>query len=255
MLVATARERARFGRSGIYDVRVLRGEEMIAEFRGRSRSRARRRGVATNDEHGAAPKTRRPATGRAPLPAGPAGRGRAADPRRARALQLSRLQHTVAARLRPRPAVQAEVRRGRRPPRRTAATLADLGQVPLHHQGRPARDVPLRHVRRAAGPRCAASTPPPAPPAAPPWSATPRTTSPTGPKLVARSHPRLRRPARHKVHNAYGYGLFTGGLGAHDGAEALGCTVIPISGGMTARQISSSRTSSPTSSWSPRPTC
>jgi phenylacetate-CoA ligase len=56
-------------------------------------------------------------------------------------------------------------------------------------------------------------------------------------KLVARC---LRasgvRPGM-KVHNAYGYGLFTGGLGAHAGAEALGCTVIPISGGQTERQI------------------
>jgi phenylacetate-CoA ligase len=40
-----------------------------------------------------------------------------------------------------------------------------------------------------------------------------------------------------KVHNAYGYGLFTGGLGAHYGAEALGLTVIPLSGGMTERQV------------------
>jgi phenylacetate-CoA ligase len=40
-----------------------------------------------------------------------------------------------------------------------------------------------------------------------------------------------------KLHNAYGYGLFTGGLGAHYGAEKLGCTVIPISGGMTPRQV------------------
>ncbi|MCW7942815.1 phenylacetate--CoA ligase [Streptomyces hygroscopicus] len=39
------------------------------------------------------------------------------------------------------------------------------------------------------------------------------------------------------VHVAYGYGLFTGGLGAHYGAERLGCTVIPASGGMTARQV------------------
>jgi len=39
------------------------------------------------------------------------------------------------------------------------------------------------------------------------------------------------------VHVAYGYGLFTGGLGAHYGAERLGCTVIPISGGMTPRQV------------------
>ena len=40
------------------------------------------------------------------------------------------------------------------------------------------------------------------------------------------------------VHNAYGYGLFTGGLGAHYGAERLGCTVVPVSGGMTERQVS-----------------
>ncbi|ATG50510.1 phenylacetate--CoA ligase [Brachybacterium vulturis] len=40
-----------------------------------------------------------------------------------------------------------------------------------------------------------------------------------------------------KVHNAYGYGLFTGGLGAHDAAEHLGTTVIPMSGGQTDKQI------------------
>ncbi len=40
-----------------------------------------------------------------------------------------------------------------------------------------------------------------------------------------------------KVHISYGYGLFTGGLGAHYGAEKLGCTVIPVSGGMTERQV------------------
>ncbi len=40
-----------------------------------------------------------------------------------------------------------------------------------------------------------------------------------------------------KLHNAYGYGLFTGGLGLHMGAEKLGVTVIPASGGMTERQV------------------
>jgi phenylacetate-CoA ligase len=39
------------------------------------------------------------------------------------------------------------------------------------------------------------------------------------------------------LHNAYGYGLFTGGLGAHYGAERLGCTVVPLSGGGTERQV------------------
>ncbi|MBM3644796.1 MAG: AMP-binding protein [Alphaproteobacteria bacterium] len=39
------------------------------------------------------------------------------------------------------------------------------------------------------------------------------------------------------IHNGYGYGLFTGGLGAHYGAERLGCTVVPMSGGFTERQV------------------
>ena len=39
------------------------------------------------------------------------------------------------------------------------------------------------------------------------------------------------------VHNSYGYGLFTGGMGYHYGAERLGCTVVPIAGGMTERQV------------------
>jgi phenylacetate-CoA ligase len=39
------------------------------------------------------------------------------------------------------------------------------------------------------------------------------------------------------VHNAYGYGLFTGGLGVHQGAQELGATVVPMSGGMTSRQV------------------
>ena len=39
------------------------------------------------------------------------------------------------------------------------------------------------------------------------------------------------------VHNAYGYGLFTGGFGLHMGAERLGCTVVPISGGLSQRQV------------------
>ena len=55
--------------------------------------------------------------------------------------------------------------------------------------------------------------------------------------LVARSIRAAGGRAGMKVHVAYGYGLFTGGLGAHYGAEALGCTVIPMSGGQTERQV------------------
>jgi len=55
--------------------------------------------------------------------------------------------------------------------------------------------------------------------------------------VVARSiHAAGGRPGM-KVHVAYGYGLFTGGLGAHYGAEALGCAVIPMSGGQTEKQV------------------
>jgi phenylacetate-CoA ligase len=55
--------------------------------------------------------------------------------------------------------------------------------------------------------------------------------------LVARSIRAAGGRAGHSVHVAYGYGLFTGGLGAHYGAERLGCTVIPMSGGQTERQV------------------
>jgi phenylacetate-CoA ligase len=55
--------------------------------------------------------------------------------------------------------------------------------------------------------------------------------------LVARSiHAAGGRPGM-LVHVAYGYGLFTGGLGAHYGAEALGCTVVPMSGGQSEKQV------------------
>ncbi|MFO7857045.1 MAG: phenylacetate--CoA ligase PaaK [Paracoccaceae bacterium] len=55
--------------------------------------------------------------------------------------------------------------------------------------------------------------------------------------LVARSMRASGTRPGDLVHIAYGYGLFTGGLGAHQGAEALGCTVVPVSGGMTQRQV------------------
>lgn len=55
--------------------------------------------------------------------------------------------------------------------------------------------------------------------------------------IVARSIRASGGRAGDILHVAYGYGLFTGGLGAHYGAEALGCTVVPISGGMTERQV------------------
>ncbi|MCG8491675.1 MAG: phenylacetate--CoA ligase, partial [Sneathiellales bacterium] len=55
--------------------------------------------------------------------------------------------------------------------------------------------------------------------------------------LVARSIRASGGTRDHMVHVTYGYGLFTGGLGAHFGAERLGCTVVPMSGGQTERQV------------------
>ncbi|WBQ05738.1 phenylacetate--CoA ligase PaaK [Kribbella sp. CA-293567] len=55
--------------------------------------------------------------------------------------------------------------------------------------------------------------------------------------LIARSIRAAGGRAGDVCHVAYGYGLFTGGLGAHYGAERLGCTVVPVSGGMTERQV------------------
>jgi phenylacetate-CoA ligase len=55
--------------------------------------------------------------------------------------------------------------------------------------------------------------------------------------LVARSIRAAGGRAGDMVHVAYGYGLFTGGLGAHYGAERLGCTVVPMSGGQTEKQV------------------
>ena len=112
---------------------------------------------------------------------------------------------------------------------------------PRHASRSPPRPTCATTTRSACSPsrcpRCAGCTPPPAPPAAPPWSATPRATSRAGPTWSpARIRAAGGRPG-HQVHVAYGYGLFTGGLGAHYGAERAGCTVIPASGGMTARQV------------------
>ena len=56
-------------------------------------------------------------------------------------------------------------------------------------------------------------------------------------KLMARCFVATGASSRDIIHNAYGYGLFTGGLGAHYGAEELGATIVPVSGGGTRRQV------------------
>ena len=56
-------------------------------------------------------------------------------------------------------------------------------------------------------------------------------------ELMARSLVSAGLSSQDLIHNAFGYGLFTGGLGVHHGAEALGATVVPVSGGSTKRQV------------------
>ncbi|MFW5837622.1 MAG: phenylacetate--CoA ligase family protein [Desulfovibrionaceae bacterium] len=65
-------------------------------------------------------------------------------------------------------------------------------------------------------------------------------------QLMARSFMAAGATRRDIVHNAYGYGLFTGGLGAHYGAEELGATIVPVSGGGTRRQATLLRDFGPT---------
>ena len=64
--------------------------------------------------------------------------------------------------------------------------------------------------------------------------------------LMARSFAAAGATSKDIVHNAYGYGLFTGGLGAHYGAEKLGATIVPVSGGATKRQVTLLRDFEPT---------
>jgi phenylacetate-CoA ligase len=65
-------------------------------------------------------------------------------------------------------------------------------------------------------------------------------------KMMARCLAAAGASARDTIHNAYGYGLFTGGLGVHYGAEELGATIVPVSGGGTKRQVMLLRDFSPT---------
>jgi phenylacetate-CoA ligase len=115
-------------------------------------------------------------------------------------------------------------------------TLADLAKFPFTGKKDPARQLPVRHVRSAAGPGGAGAR-----------VQRHHRQADRG-RLHAERHrhlgqrggaldPRGRRPPGDMVHISYGYGLFTGGLGAHYGAERLGCTVIPMSGGQTEKQV------------------
>ena len=154
------------------------------------------------------------------------------------ALQLSRLQVSLRRAYDNVPHYRQRLRRGGRAPRRRARRSTTSRRFPFTTQGRPARQLPVRDVRRAArrggaGARVVRYDGP-----ADRGRLHARTTSTPGPTVMARSIRAAGGRAGMVCHVAYGYGLFTGGLGAHYGAERLGCTVVPVSGGMTERQVS-----------------
>ena len=129
-----------------------------------------------------------------------------------------------------------------RPSTRPACIRPTFASSPTSRSSRsPPRRTCATTIRSACSPcrarRSCASTPRPARPASRPWSATRRSDIDTWADVMARSIRAAGGRPGMIIHIAYGYGLFTGGLGAHYGAERLGCTVMPMSGGMTERQV------------------
>jgi hypothetical protein len=111
-----------------------------------------------------------------------------------------------------------------------------FGALSVHHQGRLAGGLSVRIFLRADGTSRASSRVLRHHRQADGGGLHPNDLATWG-NLVARSIRAAGGRAGMKVHIAYGYGLFTGGLGAHYGAEAAGCTVIPMSGGQTEKQV------------------
>ena len=153
-----------------------------------------------------------------------------------RALQLERLRAALGVGGRARALLPRRARRRRSDARRVCAASTTS----------PRSDSPARRTcastipgacSRCRGRSSRGCTPRPAPRASPRWWATPGAISRCGARSWrARSPPRGAEPG-HLIQIAYGYGLFTGGLGFHDGAEHMGLTVVPVSSGNTMRQI------------------
>ncbi len=150
------------------------------------------------------------------------------------ALQLERLKWSVRHTYDNVSPTASAAREGRAPGRPEDAVRP--GQVPLHDQDRPARQLPLRPVRGAApesGARARLQ-----------WhhrqidgGGLHQQDLDNWADLVARSLRAAGVRPGDMVQNSYGYGMFTGGLGAHFGIERLGCTVVPMSGGQTEKQV------------------
>ena len=153
-----------------------------------------------------------------------------------KALQLQRLQLVARARLRQRAALPRGVRREAGVHPRDLKALADLAKFPFTTKTDLRDNYPfgMFAVPREQVVRIHASSGTTGKPTVVGYT---RTDIDTWADLVARSIRAAGGRAGDIVHVAYGYGLFTGGLGAHYGAEKLGCTVIPMSGGQTEKQV------------------
>jgi phenylacetate-CoA ligase len=167
---------------------------------------------------------------------GGSGAHREGQPRRVAGLQLQRMKWSLKHAYDNVPHYRKKYDAAGVHPERPEAVVRS-GEVSLHHQARPARYLSLWHVcdadaRRGADPRFVGHH-----------------GQADGGGLYEKRHrdvggPHGAFPARGGLFsaddiilNSYGYGLFTGGLGAHYGGEALGATVIPMSGGQTEKQV------------------
>ena len=152
------------------------------------------------------------------------------------ALQLDRLRTTLRAAYERVPALPARLRRGRGHARRPAPRSADLARFPFTTKADLRANYPfgMFAVPREQVARVHASSGTTGKPTVVGYT---REDLDTWAELMARSIRAAGGRPGDVCHVAYGYGLFTGGLGAHYGAERLGCTVVPVSGGMTERQV------------------
>ena len=152
-----------------------------------------------------------------------------------RALQLQRLQHTLAVAYEKMPHYRSSfAAHGVHPS--DCRSLADLAKFPLMSKGDLRAHYPfgMFAVPREQVVRVHVSSGTTGKPTVVGYT---RADIDTWADLMARSIRAAGGRAGDIVHVAYGYGLFTGGLGAHYGAERLGCTVIPMSGGQTEKQV------------------
>ena len=152
-----------------------------------------------------------------------------------RALQLMRLQHTLKYSYERVAAFRAKCERAGVHPQ-DLQRLEDLGHFPFTVKDELREHYPfgMLAVPRSAVARVHASSGTTGRPTVVAYT---RADLAVWAGLVARSIRAAGGRPGDLVHIAYGYGLFTGGLGAHYGAELLGCTVVPVSGGQTARQV------------------